>query len=450
MRKLKNEKGITLVALIITVAVLSIISIPVLVNMTNINQFERYTQFKDDIDILRESISIAYYNKDIKDIKDIGPKYESLNFLEGTQNGIDIKNKNDNNVYYVININKVNENLSVKMHELNNGSGNKTIDSNTSNYTGSDDVYIINEQSKTIYYPRGVTYNDETYYRLNENFSVTELGVTPGVEVTEINRFYTDIYGAKAMIPVGYKVSKNANEQIVSKGLVISDRDENEFVWIPVQEFSNEKDEKISIDFDRKAYEGQSSNGVTEGSSLKITNGNSGGNYFYETKDNFEALSVIENKGFYIGRYETGTTESSRTSSSNISTSPSIKSGLNIYNYVKKSEALSLAEGFAKDNKNLKSRLCSSYAWDTALKFIGQTLGSINSSSGTSESKTGTGSSLNNIYDLNVFQWTTESYSDTSKPFTKRGSTSSVSTRTSSADVGDANTGFRIALFLSV
>ena len=171
MQKLKNEKGITLVALAITVFVLSIISVPVLVNMTNINQFDRYAKFKDDIDILRESISIAYHNKSVTDI---GQKYAGdITFLSGTQNGKNVKNVNDNENYYVISIEKVNEGLHTKMTELNYGTGNKKTTTNTGTYTSSetDDVYIINAQSKTIYYVRGVNYNGQKYYRLNEDFS---------------------------------------------------------------------------------------------------------------------------------------------------------------------------------------------------------------------------------------------------------------------------------------
>ena len=59
MQNKKSEKGITLIALVITVVVLSAISIPVVVNVTGVTQFNKYTLFKDDIDNLRENISIA-------------------------------------------------------------------------------------------------------------------------------------------------------------------------------------------------------------------------------------------------------------------------------------------------------------------------------------------------------------------------------------------------------
>ncbi len=169
MQKLKNENGITLIVLVIIVIVLSLISIPVVINTTNVTQFNKYSRFKEDMDNLREAVSVAFFDKDIKDI---GPKYTgSVEFLNGTQNDQDIKNPNDNTNYYVINVNKVNLNLTVNMTDLNNGSGNYGLSGDETTYTGTDDVYIINEQSRTIYYVKGVQYNGYTYYRLSEKLS---------------------------------------------------------------------------------------------------------------------------------------------------------------------------------------------------------------------------------------------------------------------------------------
>ena len=418
MQKLKNEKGITLIALAITVFVLSLISVPILVNMTNINQFDRYANFKDDIDILRESISAAYYNKDIKDI---GPKYEgSKTFLNGDQNGKAIKNVNDNENYYAINIEKVNKNLPAEMTKLNYGEGNKKISDSATTYssTETDDVYIINEQSKTIYYVRGVNYNGKTYYRLNEDFSNIDTGVAANIKVEGFNKIYTDVNGQTAKIPVGYKVSSKPDEQIISKGLVISDDDGNEFVWIPVQDIAKEDSTSVSIDYDRYEYGNQTAIALDVTSdSMKITNSDDTGNYFYEPKDNFEATSAIENGGFYIGRYKTKTTVSRTSGSSNENAILNINNGTYLYNY----------------------------AWDTVLKFIEQT-------SGEEEITTAGTSPINNIYDLNEdeYEWTTEECSNTSEQSTKRGGTS-ISERVSEETTAeDEKTGFRIALFLSI
>ena len=44
---------------------------------------------------------------------------------------------------------------------------------------------------------------------------------------------YTDAEGKHAMIPEGFKVSTKSSEQYIDDGLVIQDKDGNEFVWVP-------------------------------------------------------------------------------------------------------------------------------------------------------------------------------------------------------------------------
>lgn len=55
----------------------------------------------------------------------------------------------------------------------------------------------------------------------------------PGV-IAKKNELYEDINGDEATIPAGFTVSENKEEQIIDKGLVIKDREGHEFVWIPV------------------------------------------------------------------------------------------------------------------------------------------------------------------------------------------------------------------------
>ena len=101
--KLENEKGITLLILVVTIVVLILISVPVVVNTTELSELQDYTDFKADIDKLRESVETTYTDTGL-DITQIGPKYTgSLDFLNGNQNGEAVKNPNDNANYYVIN-----------------------------------------------------------------------------------------------------------------------------------------------------------------------------------------------------------------------------------------------------------------------------------------------------------------------------------------------------------
>lgn len=99
-----------------------------------------------DIDILEERILIYYLDNGKLPI--IG---EKLNFNHGI-------NPNDNGIFYEIDLSKL-ENLYLNY-------GNKKT---------KDDVYIINEQSHTIYYMQGVNYNNEKYYTRKLNYEKINL-----------------------------------------------------------------------------------------------------------------------------------------------------------------------------------------------------------------------------------------------------------------------------------
>lgn len=451
MQKLKSEKGITLATIVITIVILLMISTPIVVNFTNIGTLKKYTSFKDDIDVLRENIDIAY--RDNSDLSSIGPEYDgSLSMLEDMQGTIKVKNENDNDKYYVINLRQLNEKLRVKINKLNYGSRNFNTADNSL------DVYIINERSKTIYYVRGIEYKGIVYHRLQEQFSSHNEGIIPGVEVKDINKVYTDKYGSKALIPVGYSVSSLEEEQIISKGLVIKDKSGNEFVWIPTKNFYDENKNEINMTFDRESFASQSKGGNDEATnSQKIYNNTDDTYYFYEKMSEIERKSIVEYGGFYIGRYEVA----SSTVRGDISadTDVIIQANKPIYNFVSKEKAVMLSNKFTKD-EYVTSRLCSGYAWDTTLKFIEKT-GNSTYLTDTSKGNHGntisnTGSSndkVNNIYDLggNVYEWTLENTSQESQSVVRGGAISGsdvATTRETVSDEADVNIGFRITLFI--
>ena len=168
MQKIKNEKGVTLIILIITVVILALISIPIIVNTTDISELQEYTYFKADIDKLREAIETTY--ADMDDLSSIGPVYTGdFSFLDNIQGNDQVANPNDGNIYYVISLTNLNSYMNAQI-SLRYGEGNKQETYDGNEYSGTD-VYIINEQSKTIYYVNGVEYKGITYYRLPESFT---------------------------------------------------------------------------------------------------------------------------------------------------------------------------------------------------------------------------------------------------------------------------------------
>ena len=270
----------------------------------------------------------------------------------------------------------------------------------------------------------------------------------------------------KVWIPEGFRISKDS-ASTVQGGVVIEDKDLNQFVWVPVATLA---------DYKRTWYTGVSTLSK-----------------YSEALPEDEKTSVERYKGFYIGRYEAGdkdSTEAStpdlRTWSSSTSNKISIKANQAPYNYVTRTQAVSLAEGFAtKQGYKAKTKLVSSYAWDTTIAFIEKTVNNYGSSSSqgnyyntsvnykdiTDESKpektkaenssllvaTGQTTPVCNIYDMggNVWEWTTESWSDTDIPYAIRGgyydydfASSPAGGCGNNSDDAHANIGFRLTLFM--
>ena len=198
----------------------------------------------------------------------------------------------------------------------------------------------------------------------------------------------------------------------------------NQFVWIPVEDDSL---------FQRYA-------GYYNGSLQSMTNYSEPFANGYATEaDEYEAMeaSVLENNGFYVGRYEAGTT-ATRSSSSGITDPVVIRQGVNVYNYIGWSNsddmtnetggAVELSKNFADTNgyTSVTSTLTYGIQWDAIMNFIdpAYATGSCDSSSFVRDSSgkgwydksapTTTGSNANyatkNIYDLggNVREWTME------------------------------------------
>ena len=302
----------------------------------------------------------------------------------------------------------------------------------------------------------GTAYTKEVSVEVNQ-FKDTYEYMDKNTEVT-----YPD---GKVWVPEGFRIADDSSDNIQG-GVVIEDKDGNQFVWVPVDTIDNYK---------RTCYRNNSLYRYEQCS---------------EDLPEDEKTSVEKYKGFYIGRYEAGdkdSTEAStpalRTSSSSTSNKISIKANQAPYNYVTRTQAVSLAEGFAtKQGYKAKTKLVSSYAWDTTIAFMQKVNSDYGSSSeegnykdttfsytditGARQTKaknsnvlvpTGQTTPVCNIYDMggNVFEWTTESCSNTDYPYARRGgfyyyifANIPAGFRDDGSDDADDGDGFRLTLFM--
>ena len=221
----------------------------------------------------------------------------------------------------------------------------------------------------------------------------------PGTRVSENTKYIRD--GKTAWIPKGFTVSGIKSEQSINKGLVIYDIPEgttpdwsnpdsvktkyNQFVWIPVEVKSSDTENSIAS-FYRSAWTVNVSTGGdrTTGLSTSYTEPNSTNDTADKTGIAGQITeltkSIYKYGGFYIGRYEAGSTKE-RTSSS-LQTEPFVvQQDKYPYNYVKWGKSMSdVSEGavylcnnlYSKTNTNYgaTSMLCTGASWDSMLDFI--------------------------------------------------------------------------------
>ena len=221
----------------------------------------------------------------------------------------------------------------------------------------------------------------------------------PGTRVTENTKYVSN--GKTAWIPKGFTVSGIKSEQSIDNGLVIYDIPEgitpdwsnpdsvktkyNQFVWIPVEVKSTDTENSIAS-FYRSEWTANASTGGerTTGLSTDYTEPDSTN----DTADKTEIAgqiteltkSIYKYGGFYIGRYEAGST-TERTSSS-LQTEPFVvQQDKYPYNYVNWGKSMSdVSEGavylcnnlYTPTNTNYgaTSMLCTGASWDSMLDFI--------------------------------------------------------------------------------
>ena len=224
---------------------------------------------------------------------------------------------------------------------------------------------------------------DET----KENLS-TEIGINVDAEPKqpgeEINGGSTTVVSGKTSagtyLPTGFSEVKGTN---LNTGLTIQDSKGNQYVWVEVpmtdevyptaglniKNFTTE--EYTAIETDLHTY----TNDYRNGTSFKDE-------YYSDAatglkSEQYTALkqkmlkSVYKNGGFYIGKYETGIESTPKTSGSSTTAPkeiPVIKQNAYPYNYVKCSQAQTLASKM--ESGKYTSSLMFGVQWDLVLKYL--------------------------------------------------------------------------------
>ena len=238
----------------------------------------------------------------------------------------------------------------------------------------------------------------------------------------------------QVVVPGGFKISGDSGES-VERGVVIEDKEGNQFVWVPVSNINGNgsnpiiKDDGSEVEITLGRYTFATRNPGTptiiqkgsEYAETTVANVADGtvntkykdGNYWYELSDsrtsnekydatgtNTTAKNLKEfvekteaNKGFYIARYEasygsgynsSGTDTATKFENAKPLSKPSTAVAMQInytegtlWNNIKQGQAALVSQNMYKNDKYVGSDLINSYAWDTAIVYI-QAMGNSN------------------------------------------------------------------------
>ena len=270
------------------------------------------------------------------------------------------------------------------------------------------------------------------------------LGTVTGSEKT--NTTVKDSLGNQVVVPAGFKVvNKDAN---VTDGIVVEDVSHSatagsQFVWIPVGEvIKDSAGNKETITLGRYIFDSSGNATAYSGSYTEDTASNhnsSYGNTIAKDIEDFKNKVTNTTHGYYIGRYESRTS-TERKSKTDKLTQITVKPDKYVYNYTTQLQAAELSRGMYSDS-NFESDLMNSYAWDTAVYFLQKfdnrankaslkpysqqtSLNDSLASQGTNNLSEGSKQDvICNVYDMasNCWEWTTETYSGSYRPCTYRG-----------------------------
>lgn len=275
------------------------------------------------------------------------------------------------------------------------------------------------------------TLNDSEFLDINQIQSISMFDKTTNTE-TE------DVYGNKIIIPAGFRITDDAID--VTQGIVIEDKNSNQFVWIPVGdvytdvERTEENKKTIILGRYEFAEDGTPSSYVGEYKEETIDEHKQSSYQNSIANDINEFItSANSNNGYYFGRYEARVIEELENESFKVT-----ENQIDIvYNEINQLQAASLSKSMYTSDKFV-SDLVNSYAWDTAILFLQlfddrtnttipySRASSLNSGfaiQGTHKLEDGKQDKICNIWDMagNYREWSTETSNKDQSPCVIRG-----------------------------
>lgn len=321
---MKSARGVSLIALIITIAIIIIIAGVTIQNGKGRTDQAKIAKHNTNISTIQEEIESYYYSKGgelpIKDLS-LYPITKNPELLAEIT-----KNSEQTDNFYILDFSR-----------LGKVSGKESVTSNG-------DVYIISATRHNVYYSGGNVVNGRTYYGLISNNDIKLAQVTK----TEPQYAYNN-----PIVPMGFTRIGDENWE---NGYTIEDENGNQFVWVPVLDPRVKADGTLdgtnyNSKFGRRAFQGEAFSP----------------SYFYEVNDTaLQDMTSSINKygGFYIAKYEMSNNNDKGQSKANVASWSLIDWSTS------KSKAESMDTDWKWNTDAVESYLCYGAHWDTTLEWL--------------------------------------------------------------------------------
>jgi len=169
---IRGNKGVTLIALTLTVIIILMLTGAIIYNSRNHISMQKINQLNNDIEVLDAKIDDYYLRYGELPIlceyvnSDNGGRDKFVEIIETLANGNQLNsevNSNDGNTYAVIDLEK----LSGLTLNYGYDEGYRQVKANKSPLNGSiveSTIYVINTKTHQIYFPHGITADGIMYY----------------------------------------------------------------------------------------------------------------------------------------------------------------------------------------------------------------------------------------------------------------------------------------------
>ena len=238
--KLKQEKGITMVALVITVIILMILTNVLIYNAQDNIYIKALTNLYNDIDMLRDKVS-EYYNEYGKIPAEI--KYTNIGELKDA-NILGASDKEEE--FYVIDLEAM---QGISLNYGKDYEKVKTDKENANNYT---DLYIINGNSHNIFYINGIEIKENN--KIKKHYTDY---IEPDQTTVDL-RYIDGILIPDGYFYIGKTKDSSGNESIVisnTQGEKVDGNKTNQYVWTKQIAKIEDVPSSIKLDTNQKEYQ---------------------------------------------------------------------------------------------------------------------------------------------------------------------------------------------------